>query len=81
MGSHVPEACTLPEQQEPDHLDQTGQLTGSIGAILVEQGGRALLIDASGACRPQPEEIDAVAVTHLHGDHIGRPAQPSRAAA
>ncbi|MER5184852.1 hypothetical protein ABT009_42340 [Streptomyces sp. NPDC002896] len=30
----------------PEYLDETGQLTGSSGALLVERGERALLIDA-----------------------------------
>jgi hypothetical protein len=71
----------LPEQQEPDHLDETGQLTGSIGAILVEQGGRALLIDAVARAGHSLEEIDAVTATHLHGDRIGRPCTALQAAA
>ncbi|GAA4811119.1 MBL fold metallo-hydrolase [Streptomyces ziwulingensis] len=86
----------------PEYLDESGQLTGSIGALLVEHGGRALLIDAGFGPRAlaaepgspigalyggdlldslaragrSPEDIEAVAITHLHGDHVGWLAQP-----
>ncbi|MFF0327513.1 MBL fold metallo-hydrolase [Nonomuraea angiospora] len=79
-------------------LDHTGNLVGSIGALLVEHGERALLIDAGvgpvsvpddpenpkiGSIRGgelldslaklgrRPNEIEAVAFTHLHLDHLG----------
>ncbi|SDM37715.1 MBL fold metallo-hydrolase [Allokutzneria albata] len=81
----------------PEYLDETGNLVGSIGGLLVEHGDRALLIDAGfgpqsvpaqpgnphGAIRGgalldnlavlgrKPEEIEAVAFTHLHVDHLG----------
>jgi glyoxylase-like metal-dependent hydrolase (beta-lactamase superfamily II) len=81
----------------PEYLDETGSLVASIGGLLVEHDGRALLIDAGfgphsfpaepgntrGAIRGgdlpaglaaagrRPEEIDTVAITHLHIDHIG----------
>jgi glyoxylase-like metal-dependent hydrolase (beta-lactamase superfamily II) len=80
-----------------EYLDDTGNLVGSIGGLLVERGGRAMLIDTGfgpaslpagwwepvGAIRGgalldnlaaagrRPEEIEAVAFTHLHTDHIG----------
>ncbi|MEU8435810.1 MBL fold metallo-hydrolase [Streptomyces sp. NPDC029216] len=80
----------------PEYLDPTGHLVGSVGALLVEHGGRALLIDAGfgpqtyetpdgplrtihGGALPEslaalgrrPEDIEAVAFTHLHADHLG----------
>ena len=81
----------------PEYLDASGHLVASIGGLLVENGDRALLIDAG--CGPvslsaepgnpngaiyggalldslaevgrRPEEIEAVAFTHLHIDHLG----------
>jgi glyoxylase-like metal-dependent hydrolase (beta-lactamase superfamily II) len=81
----------------PEYLDEGGNLVASIGGLLVEHRGRALLIDAGvgpvfypaepgnahGAIRGgdlldnlaklgrSPEEIEAVAITHLHLDHTG----------
>ncbi|WP_434592076.1 MBL fold metallo-hydrolase [Streptomyces sp. A5-4] len=81
----------------PEYLDTTGHLVGSIGGLLVERDGRALLIDAGfgpqslpaepgnphgaiqggalldnlAAAGRRPEEIEAVAITHLHLDHLG----------
>ncbi|MGR6914166.1 MBL fold metallo-hydrolase [[Actinomadura] parvosata] len=81
----------------PQYLDASGHLVASIGGLLVENGGRALLIDAgwgpvslpaepespNGAVHGgalldslaelgrRPEEIEAVAFTHLHIDHLG----------
>ncbi|MFF3115626.1 MBL fold metallo-hydrolase [Kitasatospora sp. NPDC057904] len=80
----------------PEYLDPTGNLVGSVGALLVEHGGRALLIDTGVGPRtlelPEgplhairggalldnlarlgraPEDIEAVAFTHLHVDHLG----------
>ncbi|MEV1011081.1 MBL fold metallo-hydrolase [Streptomyces sp. NPDC049881] len=80
-----------------DHLDADGYLTGSIGGLLVERDGRALLIDAGvgpvtapavpgarvgaltggglpaslAAAGRTPADIEAVAFTHLHIDHLG----------
>ncbi|MGP4018318.1 MBL fold metallo-hydrolase [Saccharopolyspora sp. 5N708] len=80
------------------HLGEAGYLVASIGGLLVEQGSRAMLIDAgfgpsaapddpqnpligaiNGGELPdnlaklgrEPDEIEAVAITHLHTDHIG----------
>ncbi|MER5728849.1 MBL fold metallo-hydrolase [Streptomyces sp. NPDC002138] len=86
----------------PEHLDAAGLLTGSVGALLVEHGERALLIDAGlgpqtltapegplseihGGALPRslaelgrrPEDIEAVAFTHLHPDHIGWACHPA----
>jgi glyoxylase-like metal-dependent hydrolase (beta-lactamase superfamily II) len=81
----------------PEFLGESGNLVASIGGLLVENGGRALLIDAGfgpqslpaepvgprgviygGALLDNlaelgrsPEEIEAVAFTHLHIDHLG----------
>ncbi|MFJ4777621.1 MBL fold metallo-hydrolase [Streptomyces sp. NPDC088762] len=86
----------------PEYLDATGHLVGSVGGLLVEHGGRALLIDAgfgprtlevpggplgviSGGALPQslaqlgrsPQDIEAVAFTHLHSDHLGWACHPA----
>ncbi|MGV9268282.1 MBL fold metallo-hydrolase [Kitasatospora sp. NPDC003701] len=80
----------------PEYLDAEGHLVGSVGALLVEHGDRALLIDAGfgpqaheapdgplatirgGALVDslaelgrRPEDVEAVAFTHLHADHLG----------
>ena len=82
----------------PGHLDDDGHLAAGVGALLVEAGERALLIDAGygpqsrdddpgdpvfGAVRSgtlfdslaelgrAPGDIEAVAFTHLHPDHVG----------
>jgi glyoxylase-like metal-dependent hydrolase (beta-lactamase superfamily II) len=84
--------------QRREYLDGAGYLVASIGALLVEQGERAMLIDAGfgpqespaspdspliGTIRGgalldslaelgrSPSEIETIAVTHLHTDHIG----------
>ncbi|MER7463067.1 MBL fold metallo-hydrolase [Streptomyces sp. NPDC097981] len=86
----------------PEYLDATGHLVGSVGALLVEHGERALLIDAGfgpqtyespdgplsvvhgGALAHslaelgrRPEDIEAVAFTHLHADHLGWACHPA----
>ncbi|MFE9560854.1 MBL fold metallo-hydrolase [Streptomyces sp. NPDC006487] len=85
----------------PEYLDPAGRLVASVGALLVEHGGRALLIDAGvgpqtlqapdgplaeihGGALPDslaelglaPGDIEAVALTHLHSDHIGWAVHP-----
>ncbi|MBT2470045.1 MBL fold metallo-hydrolase [Streptomyces sp. ISL-66] len=80
----------------PEYLDATGHLAGSVGALLVEHGDRALLIDSGFGPQSheapdgpisaihggalvrslaelgrRPEDIEAVAFTHLHADHLG----------
>jgi glyoxylase-like metal-dependent hydrolase (beta-lactamase superfamily II) len=83
--------------EHPEYLDESRNLVASIGALLVERGDRAMLIDAGfgpqalpaqpgnpyGAIHGgalldslatfgrQPAEIEAVAITHLHIDHLG----------
>ncbi|MCJ0873376.1 MBL fold metallo-hydrolase [Streptomyces sp. AP-93] len=86
----------------PEYLDAAGHLVASVGGLLVEHGGRALLIDAGfgpqtlrspdgpvgvihGGALPgslaelglAPGDIEAVAFTHLHSDHIGWAIHPS----
>jgi glyoxylase-like metal-dependent hydrolase (beta-lactamase superfamily II) len=92
----------LPEPTEQDwarhaeYLDDDGSFVASVGALLVERDGRALLIDAGlgpitvgppinpygtmsggtlldhlAALGRNPADIDAVALTHLHHDHVG----------
>ncbi|QES47337.1 MBL fold metallo-hydrolase [Streptomyces venezuelae] len=86
----------------PEYLDANGHLVGSVGALLVEHGDRALLIDAGfgpqtlevpdgplatihGGALPKglaglgraPEDIEAVAFTHLHSDHLGWACHPA----
>ncbi|MFD6885214.1 MBL fold metallo-hydrolase [Streptomyces sp. NPDC059957] len=88
----------------PEYLDTAGHLVASVGGLLVEHGGRALLIDAGfgpqtlrspdgpvgvihGGALPDsltalgrtPADIEAVAFTHLHSDHIGWAVHPSPA--
>lgn len=86
----------------PEYLDTAGHLVASVGGLLVEHDGRALLIDAGfgpqalrtpdgpvgvihGGALPgslaelgrAPGDIEAVAFTHLHSDHIGWAVHPS----
>ncbi len=89
--------------EHPEYLDDAGRLVGSVGALLVERDGRALLIDAGvgpmamdASQNPyrisldggklleglaelgrNPADIEAVAFTHLHIDHIGWAWQPA----
>ncbi|MFB9837646.1 MBL fold metallo-hydrolase [Actinoallomurus acaciae] len=81
----------------PEYLNDAGELVAGVGALLVERGDRALLIDTGfgprsvpaqpggprgaihggalldnlAALGRAPAEIEAVAFTHLHLDHIG----------
>jgi ribonuclease BN (tRNA processing enzyme) len=49
----------------------------SHACILLQHGGGTLLLDCGGSSLPaitrtiDPGDIDAVAISHLHGDHIG----------
>jgi len=92
----------LPQATEEDwaenagYLDEDGFLLASVGGLLVERDGRALLIDAGAGpitmgpplntygvitggalldnlatLRHSPADIEAIALTHLHADHIG----------
>lgn len=93
-------------EQFQDHLDPTGHLVASSGALLIERGDRAMLIDAGfgagsvpldpahpdmGEIRGgglldslaevgrKPADIEAVAFSHLHMDHVGWAALPPEA--
>ncbi|WP_280449851.1 MBL fold metallo-hydrolase [Nocardia brasiliensis] len=81
----------------PEYLDSAGYLVAGIGALLVEHGDRALLIDTGFgpealppdpsvprgtihggalldnlvALGRSPDQIETVAFTHLHPDHVG----------
>ncbi|MFC5661655.1 MBL fold metallo-hydrolase [Kitasatospora misakiensis] len=96
-GVAFPQADARVWSEHPEYLDDFGLLVLSVGALLVERDGRALLIDAGfgpeelplvpgvphstirgggllaglAALGRRPEEIEAVAVTHLHPDHLG----------
>jgi glyoxylase-like metal-dependent hydrolase (beta-lactamase superfamily II) len=94
----LPAATEQDWQDNAAYLDDGGNLVATIGGLLVEQGERALMIDAGvgpvslpddpgnekvGALRGgdlldnlaklgrTPEDIEAVAITHLHPDHLG----------
>ena len=82
-------------RSHPEYLNGDGHLVTSVGGLLVEREGRALLIDAGYGDRPggsppvvppwrggqlpgslrrvgrDPDQIEAVAFTHLHDDHLG----------
>jgi glyoxylase-like metal-dependent hydrolase (beta-lactamase superfamily II) len=87
----------------PEYLDSGGYLTVSSGALLIENGDRAMLLDAGyGPFSPsasradslvgsissgellaslasagrKPEDIEAIAFSHLRMDHVGWAALP-----
>ncbi|MEV4222329.1 MBL fold metallo-hydrolase [Nonomuraea sp. NPDC049725] len=97
-GGWLPAATGADWARHRDHLDGDGLLVAGIGALLVERGDRAMLVDAGFGpeSRPDdpdnpllgklyggglldslrdlgrdPERIEAVAITHLHSDHLG----------
>ncbi|MEW1634522.1 MBL fold metallo-hydrolase [Streptomyces sp. NPDC093801] len=99
--SLLPDSGDATWAAHPEYLDETGHLVGSVGALLVEHGDRALLIDAGigphafespegplraghGGALPdnlaalgrRPQDIEAVAFTHLHADHLGWACEP-----
>lgn len=83
--------------EHPEYLDAEGYLVASIGSLLVQRAGRAMLIDAGfgptgfparegspfgvmhggellsslAAAGLGPADIEVLAITHLHSDHIG----------
>ena len=82
--------------ENAEYLDEDGHLVASMGGLLVERDGRALLIDAGfgplemgppqnpfgtlrggalldslAALGRGPTDIEAIAFTHLHPDHVG----------
>ncbi|OPG13376.1 MBL fold metallo-hydrolase [Microbispora sp. GKU 823] len=94
----LPAATAADWAADRDHLDDGGFLVAGIGALLVERGEHALLIDTGfgpeshpdDPANPflgelyggrlldslrrlgrEPRQIDAVAITHLHTDHLG----------
>jgi glyoxylase-like metal-dependent hydrolase (beta-lactamase superfamily II) len=93
----LPETTAETWAAHPEYLDESGNLVGSIGGLLVEHAGRALLIDAGvgavsmparagnpyadlhggalldslAALGRRPADVEAVAFTHLHLDHLG----------
>ncbi|MFE0042740.1 MBL fold metallo-hydrolase [Streptomyces albireticuli] len=93
----LPDATDEIWAAHPEYLDDTGNLVASMGGLLVERDGRALLIDAGLGPQATPAEpgnahgalhggalleslakagrtpadIEAVAFTHLHPDHLG----------
>ncbi|MFD9302043.1 MBL fold metallo-hydrolase [Streptomyces sp. NPDC060048] len=54
----------------PEYLDATGHLVGSVGALLVEHGERALLIDAGFG--PQAHEAPDGPISTVHGGALVR---------
>ncbi|MFI7382836.1 MBL fold metallo-hydrolase [Streptomyces sp. NPDC049813] len=93
----LPASTDVIWNRHPEYLDETGQLVASIGALLVEKGERALLIDAGFGAQTlppdpgtprgvihggalldnladlgrRPQDIELLAITHLHPDHLG----------
>ncbi|WP_051030344.1 MBL fold metallo-hydrolase [Nocardia takedensis] len=89
----LPDAGEHIWEQHADLIDADGYLAASVGALLVEYGNRAMLIDAGfgplavptnvgllrggrlldslTAAGRQVCDIELVALTHLHMDHLG----------
>jgi glyoxylase-like metal-dependent hydrolase (beta-lactamase superfamily II) len=92
----LPEPTDEDWAQHAEYLDEGGSLVASVGGLLVERDGRALLIDAGvgpltvgpplntygtitggklldslATLGRSPADIEAVALTHLHHDHVG----------
>ncbi|MEU2258120.1 MBL fold metallo-hydrolase [Nocardia xishanensis] len=79
--------------EHADLINADGYLVASVGALLIEHGRRAMLIDAGfgplavptavgllrggqlldsfAAAGKNPADIELIAITHLHMDHIG----------
>ena len=67
----------------PEMLTQSipeGTYSIAVNAFLIETDDKAILVDAGygrklftnlEACKKSPESIDAILLTHMHGDHIG----------
>jgi glyoxylase-like metal-dependent hydrolase (beta-lactamase superfamily II) len=70
-------------QYFPDgtYLSETNTflIRGGGRTILIDTGFGGALFDALGELGVRPEEVDAVLITHLHGDHIGGLARDGRA--
>ncbi|MDR0399473.1 MAG: MBL fold metallo-hydrolase [Treponema sp.] len=54
-------------------------IRGGGKTVLVDTGFGAALFDALRELKVSPEEVDAVLITHLHGDHIGGLAKDGKA--
>ncbi|WP_068056356.1 MBL fold metallo-hydrolase [Nocardia xishanensis] len=89
----LPEADDQVWTEHAHLINDDGYLVGSVGALLIEYRGRAMLVDAGfgplavptavgllrggqlldsfAAAGKDPREIELIAVTHLHMDHIG----------
>ncbi|MFI7617980.1 MBL fold metallo-hydrolase [Nonomuraea terrae] len=94
----LPQSTELDWRDDAAYLAEDGNLVASVGGLLVEHHGRALLIDAGlgPVSRPddpgnpmiglvrggdlldnlaelgrRPADVEAVAITHLHFDHVG----------
>ncbi|GHJ37394.1 MBL fold metallo-hydrolase [Streptomyces sp. TS71-3] len=90
-------------EENAQYLDASGWLTISAGGLLIEHGGRAMLVDCGYGPFPEPvsamdhgmasmyggsfldglrklgrtpESVEAVALTHLHVEHVGWAAHP-----
>lgn len=70
------------DQQRVDELSPTGEIASSIHSFLIEKDGKKGLFDTGlgqggrlwehlKTLKVNPEEIDFIFLTHMHGDHIG----------
>ncbi|MEU7139305.1 MBL fold metallo-hydrolase [Nocardia sp. NPDC046473] len=100
----LPETTAADWRVHARYLGSDGCLVAGIGGLLVETGGRRMLIDAgvgavsvpadpanplTGALRGgalldnlarlgvRPDQLDAIAITHMHIDHIGWALHPA----
>ncbi|MGW4370336.1 MBL fold metallo-hydrolase [Nocardia takedensis] len=89
----LPDAEERVWEQHADLIDADGYLAASVGALLIEYGARAMLVDAGfgplavptnvgllrggrlldslAAAGRRVADIELVALTHLHMDHLG----------
>jgi glyoxylase-like metal-dependent hydrolase (beta-lactamase superfamily II) len=72
LGQYFPEGTYLSETN-------TFLIRGGGRTILIDTGFGGALFEALGELGVKPEEVDAVLITHLHGDHIGGLARDGRA--
>jgi glyoxylase-like metal-dependent hydrolase (beta-lactamase superfamily II) len=54
-------------------------IRGGGKTVLIDTGFGGALFEALGELKVRPEEVDAVLITHLHGDHIGGLAKDGKA--
>lgn len=86
VGATQAEVFTLLANGGEQTTDAQGQpaWNGSVWAFLVETGGKRVLIDTGGGAELQgqlaaklraagvtPDQIDAIAISHMHSDHVG----------